>query len=59
MEDTHEKLRKRGNQLILCGPHTQQFFALDNAGSLDAVGRDKVCADMEGALARARELLKK
>ncbi len=39
LEDMHEKLRKRGKHLILCGPHTQPLFALDNAGFLDAVGR--------------------
>ncbi|MFM8468427.1 MAG: SulP family inorganic anion transporter [Limisphaerales bacterium] len=59
LEDMHHKLRKRGKHLILCGPHTQPLFALDNAGFLDAVGRDNVCADMESALARARELLKR
>ncbi|MBI5802917.1 MAG: STAS domain-containing protein [Verrucomicrobia bacterium] len=59
LEDMHEKLRKRGKHLVLCGPHTQPLFALDNAGFLDAVGRDNVCADMEGALARAKELLRK
>ena len=59
LEDMHHKLRKKGKHLILCGPHTQPLFALDNAGFLDAVGRDNVCADMETSLARARELLKK
>jgi len=59
LEDMHEKLRKQGKRLILCGPHTQPLFALDNAGFLDAVGRDNVCADMESALARARKLLEK
>lgn len=59
LEDMHEKLRKKGKHLILCGPHTQPLFALDNAGFLDAVGRDNVCADMETSLARARELLAK
>lgn len=58
LEDMHEKLKKKGKHLILCGPHTQPLFALDNAGFLDAVGRDNVVADMEGALARAKELLK-
>ncbi len=57
LEDMHEKLRKKGTHLILCGPHTQPLFALDNAGFLDAVGRANVCADMESSLARARELL--
>ena len=59
LEDMHEKLRKKGKHLILCGPHTQPLFALDNAGFLDAVGRDNVCADMESSLARAKVLLKK
>lgn len=58
LEDMHEKLKKKGKHLILCGPHTQPLFALENAGFLDAVGRDNVVADMEGALARAKELLK-
>lgn len=59
LEDMHEKLRKKGKHLILCGPHTQPLFALDNAGFLDAVGRDNVCGDMESSLARARALLRK
>ena len=60
LEDMHEKLRKRGKHLILCGPHhTQPLFALDLAGFLDAVGRENVCADMESALARAKQSLKK
>ena len=59
LEDMHEKLRKRGKHLILCGPHTQPLFALDLAGFLDAVGRENVCADMETALARAQQLLKR
>ena len=59
LEDMHEKLKKKGKHLILCGPHTQPLFALDNAGFLDAVGRDNVCADLESALTRAKELLKK
>ena len=59
LEDMHEKLLKKGKQLILCGPHTQPLFALDNAGFLDAVGRDNVCADMDSSLVRARELLQR
>ena len=41
LEDMHHKLRKKGKHLILCGPHTQPLFALDNAGFLDAVGRPR------------------
>ena len=59
LEDLHEKMKKQGKHIILCGPHTQPLFALDNAGFLDAVGRDNVCADMEAALARAKGLLEK
>lgn len=57
LEDMHEKLRKKGSYLILCGPHTQPLFALENAGFLDTVGRENVCADIEISLARAREIL--
>ena len=33
LEDMHEKLKKKGKHLILCGPHTQPLFALDNGAS--------------------------
>jgi SulP family sulfate permease len=57
LEDLHERLRKRGKHLLLSGPHAQPLFMMDKAGFLDSIGRDNVCADIELALVRAREVL--
>jgi len=42
--------------LILSGPHTQPLFAMDRAGFLDRLGRENVCAHVDAALERAREI---
>lgn len=57
LEDLHEKLRKHGKNLILCGPHSQPLFALTRSGFLDRIGMDNVCGDLDAALARAGVLL--
>jgi SulP family sulfate permease len=57
LEDLHERLRKRGKHLILCGPHTQPMFMLTKAGFLDRIGMDNVCGTVDDALERARQLL--
>ena len=57
LEDLMEKLHRKKNTLILCGPHSQPLFALTRAGFLDRLGIENVCGDMEGSLARAREVL--
>jgi SulP family sulfate permease len=55
--DLHAKLRRHGRHLILCGPHTQPYFAMEKAGFLDEVGRENVVADLEAAVARAKILV--
>jgi SulP family sulfate permease len=57
LEDLHEKLHRRGKFLILSAPHTQPLFVMDKAGFLDRLGKENVCANIELALARAREIL--
>ena len=57
LEDLHERLVNRGKHLLLSGPHTQPLFMMDKAGFLDRLGKDNVCADIDAALARAREIL--
>ena len=57
LEDLHEKFRRKGKYLILSAPHTQPLLVMDNAGFLDRLGRDNVCAHLDAALGRARELL--
>ncbi|MCW5554615.1 MAG: sulfate permease [Verrucomicrobiae bacterium] len=57
LEDLHDRLHVRGKHLILSGPHTQPLFMMDKAGFLDRLGKENVCANIELALARAREIL--
>jgi SulP family sulfate permease len=57
LEDLYERLRSRGKHLVLSGPHTQPLFMMDKAGFLDRLGKENVCANIELALARSREIL--
>ncbi len=57
LEDLHHKLRAKGKHLLLSAPHTQPYAAMENAGFLDRLGHENVCADITAALARAREIL--
>lgn len=57
LEDLYERLRNHNKHLVLSGPHTQPLFMMDKAGFLDRLGRENVCADMDLALARSREIL--
>ena len=57
LEDLYERLRNRGRHLVLSGPHAQPLFMMDKAGFLDRLGRENVCANIELALARSREIL--
>ena len=57
LEDMHNKLLKRGKHLILCGPHTQPYFLMQQADFFNRLGKDNLAANLEDALQRARELL--
>jgi len=59
LEDLYDKLHKRGKHLVLSGPHTQPLLVMDKAGFLDRIGRENVCAHIDAALERAREILAK
>ena len=37
--------------------HTQPLFMMEKAGFLDQLGRENVCADIDLALMRSREIL--
>jgi SulP family sulfate permease len=56
LEDLHERLRRRGKQIILCGPHMQPMFMMSKAGFLDRIGMENVCGTVDDALARVRQL---
>lgn len=57
IESMHAKMKRHREHLILSAPHTQPYFMLERAGFFDELGRENVCADLESAVARARELL--
>jgi len=57
LEDLYERLRRKRKHLILSAPHTQPLLVMENAGFIDRLGRENVCADVDAALARAREIL--
>lgn len=57
LESLHEKLRRHKTHLILSGPHTQPYFLMEKSGFLKRVGAGNVVADLDAAVARARELV--
>ena len=57
LEDLYERLHRKGKHLLLSAPHTHPLLVMDKAGFLDRIGRENVCADVDAALARAREIL--
>ncbi len=57
LEDLYERLKSHGKHIVLSGPHTQPLFMMDKAGFLDRIDRANVCANIELALARSREIL--
>ena len=57
LEALYERLRKHNKHLVLSGPHTQPLLMMDKAGFLDRLGRENVCANIDLALARSREIL--
>ncbi len=57
LEDLHAKLARRKKHLILCGPHTQPYFLMHQAGLFEKIGKENVVANLDDALKRARHLL--
>jgi len=57
LEHLHGKLQKHSKHLILCGPHTQPYFLMHQAGFFEKIGTGNVVANLDDALNRARGLL--
>jgi SulP family sulfate permease len=57
LEALHARLQRKGKHIILSGPHTQPLLVMEQAGFLDRIGRENVCAHLEASLNRAREIL--
>jgi len=45
--------------LILNGPHTQPYFLMQQAGFLEKIGKENVMENLNNAILRSRELLKR
>ncbi len=58
LEHLHGKLRKNGQHLILCGPHTQPYFLMHQAGFFEKIGKENVVESLDEAIIRAKALLK-
>jgi len=48
---------QRSMHLILCGPHTQPYYLMQQAGFFAQIGSENVVTNLDEALQRARELL--
>ncbi len=56
LEDVTERLRASGRAVILCGARDQPRAVMENAGFVDHLGRENVCANVAEALTRAGQL---
>lgn len=52
-----EECRRKGTALVLSGVHAQPLVALERSGLLARIGPENALADIDAALARAREIL--
>jgi SulP family sulfate permease len=57
LEDVLMKSRKEGTEVIFSGVHAQPLMAFENSGLLKKIGEKNIHANIDEALARAREIL--
>ncbi len=57
LEDIAARLRDSGRAAIFCGAREQPRAVMQQAGFLDAIGRDNVCDHVDAALARAKKMM--
>jgi SulP family sulfate permease len=57
LESLYEKLKARGKEMILSGPHTQPYMLMENSGFLERIGQDNVLGSLDESLERAKVLL--
>ena len=56
LEDVSDRLRASGRNVILCGARDQPRAVMENAGFIEHLGSDNVCANIDEALLRAARL---
>jgi len=59
LERIVERITHRGGTIILSGIHRQPLLLLKQAGFIDGIGRNNLCATFDESLARAGVLLGK
>ena len=57
LEQLYLRLKRSGIVLVLSGVNEQVFTALDKAGLVEMIGRENVRNHINGALARAEEIV--
>ncbi len=57
LDDLHDSFARQGVRFLIAGINAQPLVALDRAGRLDRYGRENFVADLDEALARAREIV--
>jgi len=59
LEVALEKFHRKHTQLLFSGVQPQPMKVLFHSGFVDRIGLDNICANIDAALARAREILSK
>ena len=57
LEQAKQACDRRGVTIVLSGIHTQPYMLCEKTGMLSKLGKENVCANIDAALARAREIL--
>ena len=59
LEQAKAACDRKGITIILSGIHTQPFMLCEKSGMSDKLGRENICANINAALARAKEIIEK
>lgn len=59
LEQAKSACDRKGVTIVLSGIHTQPYMLLEKSGMAEKLGRENVCANIELALNRAREIVGK
>ena len=58
LEEFHDKCRRQGTTLLLGGVHAQPLLEMTKVGILDSIGEENLFESLDGALERAREIVR-
>lgn len=59
LEQCKQACDRKGIQIILSGIHTQPYMLCEKTGMADKIGRENIFDNIDAALERAREIIKK